>query len=192
MNTTNEETKPTVWTVDPAHTTVGFSVRHLMIANVRGVFAKVAGTVRYDPDHPDAVDVEVAIPVDSIHTREPQRDAHLRSADFFDAEAHPEITFRSTRVRRGGASPLELTGELTIRGTTRAITLAVHEITPEHRDLQGARRIGASATGKISRSDFGITFNKVLEAGGVALGDEVSLSVDASLVEARLSPPTTA
>jgi polyisoprenoid-binding protein YceI len=182
MNTTNEAETPTLWTVDPAHTTVGFSVRHLMITNVRGVFERVEGTVRFDARHPDAAQIEVSIPVASIHTREPQRDAHLRSADFFDAEAHPEMTFRSTRVRAGAASPLEITGELTLRGTTREITLTVNEVTAEHRDLQGARRIGASATGKLRRSDFGITFNKVLEAGGVALGDEVALSVDVSLV----------
>jgi polyisoprenoid-binding protein YceI len=184
MNTTNEETKPTLWNVDPAHTTVGFRVRHLMIANVHGAFEKVAGTVRYDPGHPDATQVDAAIRAESVHTREPQRDAHLRSPDFFDVEAHPTISFRSTRVRPGAASPLEITGDLTIRGTTREITLAVNEITPEHRDFQGNRRIGASATGKIRRSDFGITFNKVLEAGGVAISDEVTLSIDASLVEA--------
>ncbi|APR76820.1 Hypothetical protein A7982_02167 [Minicystis rosea] len=171
-----------LWTVDPVHTTVGFSVRHLMITNVRGVFEKVNGTVRYDSGRLDAAQIEISIPVASIHTREPQRDAHLRSADFFDAETHPEMTFRSTRIRPGVASPLEITGELTIRGTTREITLTVNEITAEHRDFQGARRIGASATGKLKRSDFGITFNKVLEAGGVALADEVAVSVDVSLV----------
>lgn len=176
-----------LWTVDPVHTTVGFSVRHLMITNVRGVFEKVKGTVRYDSSRLDAVQIEISIPVASIHTREPQRDAHLRSADFFDAEAHPEMIFRSTRVRPGVAGPLEITGELTIRGTTREITLTVNEITAEHRDLQGARRIGASATGKLRRSDFGITFNKVLEAGGVALGDEVAVSVDVSLVDGARS-----
>jgi polyisoprenoid-binding protein YceI len=183
MNTTNEITTSTLWNVDPVHSTVGFSVRHLMVANVRGIFEKVAGTVRYDPDHPDAAQVEITIPTESIHTRDPQRDAHLRSADFFDAAAHPAITFRSTRVQRGAASPLEITGDLTIRGTTREITLAVNEIAREQGDLQGARRIGASATGKLLRSDFGITFNKVLEAGGVALADEVFLSLDVSLVK---------
>jgi polyisoprenoid-binding protein YceI len=187
MNTTNEATTPMLWTVDPVHTTVGFSIRHLMITNVRGVFEKVEGTVLYDAGQPGAAQIEISIPVASIHTREPQRDAHLRSADFFDAEAHPTMIFRSTSVRPGAASPAEITGELTIRGTTREITLVVNEITAEHRDLQGARRIGASATGKLRRSDFGITFNKVLEAGGVALGDEVTLSLDVSLVEASRS-----
>lgn len=185
MQTTNEAQTPTLWTVDPVHTTVGFSVRHLMITNVRGVFEKVEGTVRYDPQHPGDAQIEISIPVASIQTREPQRDAHLRSPDFFDAEAHPAMTFRSTRVRPGAASPLEITGELTLRGTTREVTLHVQEITDEHRDLQGARRFGASATGKIKRSDFGITFNKVLETGGVALSDDVALSLDVSLMESR-------
>jgi polyisoprenoid-binding protein YceI len=185
MSTTHSAEKSALWTLDPAHTTVAFSVRHLMITNVHGVFEKVAGTVRYDPEHPEAAEVSIDIAAASVHTREPQRDAHLRSADFFDAEAHPSITFRSTQVRGGGAAPLAIDGDLTIRGTTRGVTLAVNEITGEHRDFQGARRFGASATAKVRRSEFGITFNKVLETGGVALADEVSLSFDVSLVEVR-------
>src|SRR5262249_23486948 len=150
----------TLWTLDPAHTTVGFSVRHLMITNVRGVFEKVEGTVHYDADRPQAAQIDVRIAADSVHTREAQRDAHLRSADFLDAAVHPTIAFRSTRVRRCEDAALAIDGELTIRGTTRSITLTVHEVTREHFDFQGARRIGASATAKLSRADFGITFNK--------------------------------
>jgi len=165
------------------HTTVGFSVRHLMITNVRGVFEKVAGTVRYDPAQPAAAQIDVSIPVASIYTREPTRDTHLRSADFFDAAAHPTMTFRSKSVRRGSGGVLDVVGDLTIRGTTREVTLTVSEITKEHRDYQGARRIGASATGKILRSDFGMTFNKILDTGGIGIGDEVTLSIDVSLVE---------
>jgi len=183
MNTTNDATAKTTWTLDPAHTAVGFSVRHLMITNVRGEFQSVSGTVRYDADKPEATAILVTLPAASIHTREAQRDAHLRSAEFFDAEHHPTITFRSTRARAVGARALEVTGDLTIRGTTREVTLAVVEITGEQRDFQGKTRIGASATTKISRSDFGMTFNKVLEAGGIALGDEVSLTLDVSLVK---------
>jgi polyisoprenoid-binding protein YceI len=182
--TTTEDTTP-LWTVDPAHTTVGFSVRHLMITNVRGTFEKVGGTVRYDPARPEAARVEITIAADSVDTREPQRDAHLRSADFFDAATHPSITFRSTRVRRGEACPLEITGDLTIRGTTREVTLAVAEVTGEQRDFQGKRRFGASAAARVRRSDFGMTYNKLLEAGGVGIGDEVTLSLDVSLVNAR-------
>ncbi|HEY2509722.1 MAG TPA: YceI family protein, partial [Polyangiaceae bacterium] len=120
---------------------------------------------------------------DSVHTREPQRDGHLRSADFFDAANHPTITFRSKRVRRSGDAGLEVKGDLTMRGTTREVTLAVNELTGEHPDYQGARRIGASATTKVRRSEFGMTFNKVVDAGGVGIGDEVSITIDASLVK---------
>ena len=183
MNNTTSETASTTWTLDPAHTTVGFSVRHLMIYNVRGVFQSVSGTARYDAGRPEATEIAVAIPAASIYTREPQRDGHLRSADFFDVEQHPTITFRSTRARASGAGALEVTGDLTIRGTTREVTLAVAEITGEQRDHNGNLKIGASATAKIKRSDFGITFNKVLEAGGVAISDEVSLTFDVALVK---------
>jgi polyisoprenoid-binding protein YceI len=190
MNTAHEttahETETTtknLWKLDPVHTTAGFSVRHLMIANVHGVFEKVTGTVSYDPASPESAQVEVTILASSIHTREPQRDAHLRSADFFDAEAHPQITFRSTEVRRDKAGALEIVGQLSMCGTTRPITLGVTEVTTEQRDFQGARRFGASARGKLRRSEFGLTYNKLLEAGGVAIGDEVSLSIDVSLVK---------
>ena len=125
----------------------------------------------------------VTLPAASIHTRDAQRDAHLRSADFFDAEKHPTITFQSTRARAAGAGALEVTGDLTIRGTTREVTLAVVDITGEQKDFQGNARVGASATAKISRSAFGMMFAKVLETGGVALADEVSLTLDVSLVK---------
>jgi polyisoprenoid-binding protein YceI len=177
---TNETT--TRWTIDPAHTTVGFSVRHLMITNVRGVFGRVSGAVRYDAARPGAAEVSVEIPVASIDTREPQRDAHLRSVDFFDAEKHPTITFRSTAVRLDGGAIRAIEGDLTVRGTTRPVTLAVAEITREQRDHRGELRIGASATTTIKRSEFGITFNKVLETGGVAIADDVALTLDVSLV----------
>ena len=178
-----ETTTRDLWKLDPVHTTVGFRVRHLMIANVHGVFEQVTGTVRYDPARFENTKVEIAISATSIHTRDPQRDAHLRSADFFDVEAHPQITFRSTEARRDKAGVLQLVGELCIRDTTRPITLDVTEVTGEQRDFQGARRFGASASAKLLRSEFGITFNKLLEAGAVAISDEVTLSLDVSLVK---------
>lgn len=183
--TTTNTTTATEWTIDPAHTTVGFRVRHLMITNVHGVFEKVEGTVRVDPARPSDARIEVTIPVASIYTREPQRDAHLRSADFFDAANHPTMTFRSTRAQRGAGGALEITGDLTLRGTTRPITLTVQESTSEQRDFQGARRIGASATGALRRSDFGMTFNKIVDAGGIGIGDEVAITIDVSLVAAK-------
>jgi polyisoprenoid-binding protein YceI len=183
MNTATTDTTTTTWTLDSLHTTVGFSIRHMMITNVRGEFQKVTGTARYDAAHPEAAVIQVAIPAASISTREPQRDAHLKSAAFFDVENHPTITFTSTRVRGVGAGQIEVTGDLTMRGTTREVTLAVNDITGEQKDHQGNQRIGASITGKIKRSDFGITYNMVLEAGGIALSDEVAVTIDIALVK---------
>jgi polyisoprenoid-binding protein YceI len=183
MNDTTSKTASTTWTLDSAHTTVGFSVRHLMIYNVRGVFQSASGTVRYDADRPEATEVSVTLPAASIYTREPQRDAHLRSADFFDAEKHPTIIFRSTRARAAGAGGIEVTGDLTLRGTTREVTLALAEIMGEQKDHNGNVKMGASATATIRRSDFGITFNKLLEAGGVALSEEVALTLDVALMK---------
>ena len=180
---TSEPTTVTTWTIDPAHTTVGFRVRHLMITNVHGEFQKVCGTVRYDPHHPAATAVDAEIPVASISTREPQRDAHLRSPDFFDAERHPTITFRSKGARVGDGGIVEIVGDLTMRGTTREIALAVVEITGEQKDHNGVVRRGASATAKIKRSEFGIIYNKILEAGGVAISDDVALTLDVSMTK---------
>ena len=179
MNNTNV----TSWSIDPVHTTIGFSVRHMMVANVRGEFQRVTGKVLYDAKRPAATQVQAEVPADSVSTREPQRDAHLRSPDFFDVERHPTLSFRSTGVRFGGAGGLELVGDLMIRGTTREVTLAVTEVSGEQRDHNGKTRMGASAIGKIKRSEFGITYNKVLEATRVAVGDEVTLLLDLSLLK---------
>ncbi len=182
MNNTND-TNVTSWSIDPVHTTIGFSVRHMMVANVRGEFQRVTGKVLYDAQRPAATEVQAEIPADSVNTREPQRDAHLRSPDFFDVERHPKLSFRSTGVRLGGPSGLTLVGDLMIRGTTREVTLLVTEVSGEQRDHNGRTRMGASATGKIKRSEFGITYNKVLEAARVAVGDEVTLLLDLALLK---------
>ena len=185
MNTSTQQANATSWIIDPAHTTVSFSVRHLMITNVRGVFESVSGTVRYAAGRPDTLAIAAHIPTASVNTREPQRDAHLRSPDFFDAERHPTLSFCSTGVRSERQGALEVLGELTIRGVTRAVTLLVNEITGEQKDHNGKVRMGASATTKLRRSEFGITFNKVLEAGNLAIGDEVSITLDVSLLQAE-------
>lgn len=167
--------------VDASHSHVGFAVRHMMVSNVRGEFTKLEGTVSYDPAVPEATRVDVKIDVASINTREEKRDAHLRSADFFDAEAYPHITFVSkhAHLRSGG---LELVGELTIHGTTREVKLDVDDITPEHADPWGNKRMGASARAKIRRSDFGMRWNAALEAGGVLVGDEISIQLEVELI----------
>jgi polyisoprenoid-binding protein YceI len=181
--TTHASKQSTRWTVDPLDTTVGFSIRHFMVTNVRGVFERVEGTVEYDPRRPKDTVVNVTIPVASINTRDARRDAHLRDADFFDAERFPTMSFRSTLVATGADGRLTLTGDLSLRGITRPVILAVSEVTSAQKDHNGVPRIGASATGKIRRSDFGITYNLMLDAGGVALADEVLLSVELSLMK---------
>ncbi len=176
-------TTPT-WTLDPSHSSATFSVRHMMITNVRGAFAKLSGSASFDPANLEGASFEASIDVASIDTRDEKRDAHLRSGDFFDAEHHPALTFRSRALRRTG-SKLELVGDLTIRGTTREVVLDVDGPTEAHVDPWGNTRVGAEAKAKIKRSDFGITWNSALEAGGVLVGDEVSLMLDVSLVRQK-------
>ena len=187
MKTLSAGSGSSLWSIDPIHTTVAFGVRHLLITNVHGVFERVSGSVRFDPQAPESTEIRVEIPVDSVNTRAPQRDAHLRSADFFDAEQHPLISFRSTRVRPTGEDSLAVTGDLTMRGVTREIVLAVSDLSSVAADFNGQPRLGASATAKLKRSDFGMTFNKVLDAGGLAIADEVVLRVDVSLQKAAAS-----
>lgn len=189
MQTTSTTTgktaaKSTTWTIDPSHSSATFSVRHLMITNVRGEFGKIAGTVIYDPTELEAASATASIDVASISTRDAQRDTHLRSADFFDAENYPALTFTS-KVLRKGDKGLELVGDLTIRGTTREVVLLVDGPTGEQLDPWGNVRIGASASTKIKRSDFGMTWNTLLEAGGIAVGDEISINLDVSLIRGK-------
>jgi polyisoprenoid-binding protein YceI len=187
MKTITQDSGSVLWTIDPIHTTVAFGVRHLMITNVHGVFERVSGSVRYDAAAPEASEIRVEIPVESINTRSPQRDAHLRSGDFFDAERHPLITFQSTKVRTTGEDSLEVTGNLTMRGVTREVVLTVADVAGVAADFNGEPRIGASASATLKRSEFGMTFNKALEAGGLAIADEVSLRLDVSLQKAVVS-----
>jgi polyisoprenoid-binding protein YceI len=172
----------TAWKIDPSHSHVEFAVRHLMISTVKGRFGGIEGSVRIDEGTPARVDVDVTIDAASIDTREAQRDTHLRSADFFDVEQFPLLTFRASRTAIGSAEAFKLTGDLTIHGVTREITL---DVTAEGRgkDPWGGERAGYSATTRIKRSDFGLTWNQVLEAGGIAVGDEIKISVDVELVK---------
>jgi polyisoprenoid-binding protein YceI len=172
------------WQIDASHSSVGFSVRHMMITNVKGEFAKFEGEVKYDAKRPEAAKVSVSIDVASITTRDEKRDAHLRSADFFDAQQFPTITFQSRRTTLKGGS-LQVAGELSIHGTTRDVTLTVSDLTEEHADPWGNLRIGASAKTKVKRSDFGMQWNGALEAGGVLVGDEVTIQIEVSLVRSK-------
>lgn len=172
----------TTWAVDPAHSVAEFAVRHMMISTVKGHFTNVTGTLLGDERDAEHASIGLTIPVAGIDTREPKRDAHLRSADFFDADRYPEISFRSTRITRLGTDKFSVTGDLTIRDITRPVVLSV-ESGGRGRDPWGGERVGFSATTTINRQDFGLHWNQALETGGVLVGNDVKISVDLELVK---------
>jgi polyisoprenoid-binding protein YceI len=174
----------TSYTIDPAHSNAHFSVRHMMITNVRGAFGGVKGTVVYNPDNPSESNVEVEIDASTINTLEPQRDAHLKSPDFLDVEHYPVITFKSKKVEPAGPDELKLTGDLTIHGVTREVVLTVELPSGETKDPWGNIRIGVSGHTKIKRGDFGLTWNAVLETGGFLVGDDLKIDLEVSLIKA--------
>jgi len=170
--------------IDSAHSAAQFSVRHLMISNVRGEFSKVTGTVVFDLQNLDASKIDATIDATTINTREPNRDAHLKSPDFFDTENFPTLSFKSTQVRKSGDN-LQVKGDLTMHGVTREVVLDVDGPTPEVKDPWGNIRIGATATTKIDRKEWGLGWNQVLEAGGFAVGEQVTITLD---IEATKKP----
>jgi polyisoprenoid-binding protein YceI len=174
----------TRWEIDPAHAIAQFGVRHMMISTVRGAFEKLSGHVDLDEADLTRSTVEIRIDAASVASREPKRDAHLRSADFFDVANHPTITFRSTRIEAAGAQQFRVTGELTIRGVTKSATLLVAGPTAPQKSPWGTIARGVSATGRVSRKDWGLNWNAVIEAGGFVVGDEVELTFEAELVPA--------
>ena len=179
----SQNTKPTQWQVDPAHSAAHFSVRHLMISNVRGEFTKLSGSALIDPADPAKSSVEITIEAASVNTREPQRDEHLRSADFFDVAKYPALTFRSKRVEALGAENFKLTGDLTIHGVTKEVTFSVEGPTAAIKDPWGNIRAGVTASAKINRKDFGLVWNALTEAGGVVVGEEVKITIEAELIK---------
>jgi polyisoprenoid-binding protein YceI len=170
-----------VWQIDPAHTVVEFAVRHLMISTVKGRFRDVQGTAQFDPADLTTGTAEVTIQVASIDTGVADRDRHLRSADFFDVENYPTMTWRARKVERTGENRYRVAGDLTIRGVTREIPLEV-AVLGTVKDPWGSERLGLSASGSLRRSDFGLTWNQVLETGGVVVGDEVKVTLEVELV----------
>jgi polyisoprenoid-binding protein YceI len=172
----------TAWSIDPTHSHVEFAVRHLMISTVKGRFGVVRGTVQTHDSDPAKGLAEIEIEADSIDTREAQRDAHLRSADFFDVEKFPKLTFQSTRISDVSGDRFKLTGDLTIHGVTREVTL---DVASEGRgkDPWGGERAGFSATTKIKRSDFGLTWNQALETGGFVVGDDIKISLEIEMIK---------
>ncbi|NTV50733.1 MAG: polyisoprenoid-binding protein [Geobacteraceae bacterium] len=169
------------YALDPAHTTIGFKVKHLMIANVKGVFEKFKGTVVIDEKDITKSKVNVSIEIASINTNIAKRDDHLRSGDFFDAGKYPVMTFDSTKVERAGADTLKVTGNLTIKGVTKQVVLTVDGPSGEIKSPQGVAKRGASAVATINRQDFGVSWNKKLDAGGVVVADDVHIIIDAEL-----------
>ena len=171
------------WHIDPAHTNVEFTVRHMMISNVKGQFEKTTGMVTVDGNDPASAKIDATIDASSINTRVEKRDMHLKSPDFLDVAKYPTITFKSTKVEAEGPNKWKVTGDLTLHGVTKPVVLEVESSGPPIHDPMGNTRGGASATTKINRSDFGLTWNKVLESGGVMVGDEVAISIDLEAIK---------
>jgi polyisoprenoid-binding protein YceI len=174
----------TTWNLDPAHSVAEFKIKHMMISNVKGQFTGITGVLTLDEADVTNSRIEASIDAASIQTREAQRDAHLKSADFFDVEKFPTLHFKSGRVTRTGDGELAVEGDLSIHGVTRPVVFAVEGPTPPAKDPWGNIRIGLSATTKISRKDFGLTWNAALETGGILVGDEVTITLDVELIKA--------
>jgi polyisoprenoid-binding protein YceI len=171
------------WNIDTTHSQTTFAVKHLMVATVRGEFGKTSGTVEFDGKNLATVKVNATIDVASITTREPKRDEHLKSPDFFDAATHPTITFVSKRAEAAGQGKFRLVGDLTMRGVTKEVTLNVEGPTAPIKGPRGETRVGATATTTLNRKDFGVNWNRTLDAGGVVVSDEVQVTIDLSLMQ---------
>jgi polyisoprenoid-binding protein YceI len=175
----------TTWTIDPDHSNVGFKVRHLMVSNVKGNFEKHTGTVDINDKDISKSKMEVSIDTNSINTNVEKRDVHLRSADFFDVAKYPTMTFVSKKVDKAGKDKLKVTGDLTLHGVTKTVVLDVEGPSKESKDPWGNIRKGATATTKINRKDFGLVWNKALETGGVAVGEEITITLEIEMIKSQ-------
>ena len=171
------------YSIDSAHSAAQFKVRHLMVSNVRGDFSKLAGVLEFDPNNLAKSRVEATIDVSTVTTREPDRDKHLKSPDFFDAAKFPQMTFKSKKFTSAGANSYHVLGDLTIRGVTKEVTFNVDSVTPETKGMMGETRIGAQVSGKVNRKDFGVSWNKTLDSGGLAVGDDVEITMDIEAIK---------
>ena len=169
------------WEIDAAHSSVGFAVRHMMVTNVKGQFTKFAGTVELDDQDISRSVVDVSIDAASIDTGVAKRDDHLRTSDFLEATKFPKLTFKSTKVERAGEGKLKVTGNLTIRGVTKPAVLLVEGPATPVKDPWGNTKTGITATTKINRKDFGVSWNKTMDGGGLVVGDEVTITIEAEL-----------
>lgn len=174
--------------LDPSHTTAQFTVKHMMVTNVRGEFGKVTGTLDVNDKDITKSTVNVTIDTTTIDTREPKRDEHLRSKDFFQVDKYPVITFKSKKVEAAGEGKLKVTGDLTIRDVTKEVVLDVDGPSKEIKDPWGNMRVGTTATTTLNRKDFGLNWNKALETGGVLVGDEVKVSLEVEAIKKAAAP----
>ncbi len=170
------------WKIDPAHSTAAFAVRHMMVSNVKGSFGKLEGTIVYDGTNIGGVSAEATIDTTTITTNNEKRDAHLKSPDFFDAAGHPTITFKSKRAEPQGKGRFRLIGDLTMRGTTKEVALDVEGPT-DPVTVQNSQRIGATATTTLNRKDYGVSWSRAMDGGGVVVGDEVKVTLELELIK---------
>jgi polyisoprenoid-binding protein YceI len=172
------------WKIDPAHSHAEFKVKHMMISNVKGSFSGLSGSLIEDTADPTRSQVEATIDISSISTGDEQRDAHLKSADFFHHEQHPAMTFKSTKIEKKGDEEYAVTGDLTLHGITKPVTFAVEGPSAPGKDPWGNTRIGLSATTKINRKDFGLSWNAPLETGGILVGEDVQIALEVQFIKA--------
>jgi polyisoprenoid-binding protein YceI len=171
------------WRIDTNHSAAHFSVRHLMISTVRGEFSGISGMVRYDARHPAQASVEATVDCRTLNTGVAKRDEQMKGPDFFEVKKYPNMVFKSKRVQTAGKDKLKVTGDLTINNTTREVVIEVDGPSPQVKDAQGRMKIGLNATARINRKDFGIVWNEVLDNGGVAVADQVVITLDIELVK---------
>lgn len=176
------QAEPTNWKIDTSHSAAQFSVKHMMVSTVRGHFGTMTGTVVYDAANPAATKIDATVDVTTIDTRNEKRDAHLKSADFFDVATYPTITFKSKKVTPKADGSFAVLGDLTMRGVTQEVTLECEALRPVIKDQRGASRTGTTATTKINRQDFGVKWSRALDGGGVVVGDEVTITIDIELI----------
>lgn len=177
------QTAISTWNIDPAHSVAEFKVKHMMISNVKGRFTGVSGALTLDGNDITNSKVEATIDASTINTHEAQRDAHLKSPDFFDVEKFPTLSFKSSKVEQVDDGELKVTGDLTIHGVTKKVSFAVEGPTAPAKDPWGGTRIGLTATTKINRKDYGLTWNAALETGGILVGDDVALTLEVELIK---------
>jgi polyisoprenoid-binding protein YceI len=184
MATTTSPAAITTWNIDPAHSAAEFKVRHMMISNVKGTLKGISGTLTEHATDASLSSIEATVDVSTINTGEVQRDGHLKSADFFEVEKYPTMTFKSTRVVQKGEGEYAVAGDLTMHGVTRQVTFAVEGPSAPGKDPWGNTRIGLTATTKVNRKDFGLNWNAALETGGILVGEDVHITLDVQFIKA--------